>query len=131
MTDDTKLLMRYKSMGWNDQQIAEKMSKSEAWVKSMWEAALQNGVTKAESGYNELVQTFNLMCMQLALMSESVKSLGLVFSDLVTQNELSKTIESCPADVSLEQHILSSFIVLKRFTPEDPLKQLERHIASN
>lgn len=131
MSEDVKHMAKLKQLNWTDEQIAEKMGKSVEWVKTTWDAAVQKSIQQTESGYNELVQLYNLLCLQHSLTGESLKAIGMLFSDTVNQKMLSEAIEACPENISLEQHILNSFIVLKRFTPEDPLKQLERHIQSN
>jgi hypothetical protein len=110
MSDDDVFLLKYKSLGMPDKQIASKLSISIGEVQRRWEILMERTRNEQANGYNYLRDYWTNLCHQYMLLGESLKGMGLVLNDIMPEDQ----IRSLIADDKEEtvKNLLSKAIVL-------------------
>jgi len=121
--DDEKLLVKYKTAGLPNHNIAHKLGISVSEVERRW-AEIEELAKQMDCGYIDLVAQYTLLCQQYQLIGESLKIISGALSERMTISEVDEIIASAkPGEVALK--LISSAIVLRPFKGIDPNASLK------
>ena len=119
--NDDSLLMRYKAAGVQDKTIAAKLGITIEEVEARWRI-LGELAQRTSNGHDDLRVQYQILCHQYQLVGESLKIIALALENTMLPSEVRKLIVEDP-DTTL-RNLVTSCIILKRFTPVDPAESL-------
>lgn len=127
ITDDN-LLIKYKSAGVKDHVIAAKLGIPVEEVAIRWNQLVEIAGQPKANGYDALCAQFNTLALQYQLLGESMKVVAAALGDVMPLSEVSKLVaeDRLVTIKNLSEHC----IILRPFTPVDPVKALEQAAAS-
>lgn len=130
ISNDDVYLVKLKGAGFPVAFIAARMGISIQEVERRWEAIQKASTAAQTSGYLDLSAQFTVMCHQYQLVGESLKIIAGALHNQASAEEI-RTALCCAEPLSqeqadaIQQKLLTSYIVLRPFTPVDPEKALQ------
>lgn len=124
VTDDN-LLIKYKAVGLKDDVIAAKLGITPEEVTIRWCQLVEIASQSKVNGFDALCTQFNTMALQFQLMGESMKVCAAALGDMMPLSEVSRLIVENDKVQTLK-NLSENCIILKPFTPVDPVKALEQ-----
>jgi len=123
--NDDNLLIKYKSAGVKDSVIAAKLGIAIAEVASRWKRLVEVANLPPDNGREALHTQFNTLAIQYQLLGESLKVIAAALGDTMPPSEIAELIVEGDAAQTLK-NLNTRCIVVKPFTPVDPVQALEQ-----
>ena len=122
-------ILKYKSLGWPDQKIADKMGMPVAEVRVAWERLCKMVREGEPCGHFDLIQMFQMMSKQFQILGESLNIVTRAIGRQVSAAKLQELIGPDPK--ASAEAISRRYIVLEPFVMQSPEKALKETIQSN
>ena len=114
---DDGYLIKLKSLGIPDKQIAAKLGLSLGEVERKWDQLVRETACRTANGYIELCEKFNNMALQYQILGDSLKIVGGMLGEIMREDEIRALITSHPEDTL--KNLLMKAIVLRPFVSPD------------
>ncbi|QDP54876.1 MAG: hypothetical protein Unbinned3891contig1000_74 [Prokaryotic dsDNA virus sp.] len=121
-------IIKYKTMGWTDEQVAVKVGWEPEKVRDFWKDVQQVVSEDQSQDGQKLGQAFGILCQQYELVGYSLRVMSGILSSSVKRSDLIKCVVPNDPEATVT-NILSKFHVTEHYKGEiDPTILLEEDI---
>lgn len=115
MTEEDKMIVKWKSLKMPNDKIARKLGIAEGEVQRRFDAIVKDAQISEANGYQELRQRFIMFAAQYELMGESLVEMSAIVSNVMTSEQLAVLITNNREETL--KNLAAHAIVLHPYVP--------------